>query len=113
MRKILILGVLVQLTACMSFSDRSFRFTRNSIVEQVPEISLEKEFALSVGNGLLGFLNVVTLDEANISDLNHVQVAVYNVAAGGKKTDSKGLDFAETLRSRGRKSALVNYSKSA
>ena len=85
MRKILILVVLMQLTACMSFSDKSFRSTRNSIVEQVPEISLEKEFALSIGNGLLGFLNVVTLDEANISDLDHLQVAVYNVVTGGKK----------------------------
>ncbi|MBT7225540.1 MAG: DUF4252 domain-containing protein [Gammaproteobacteria bacterium] len=101
MRKILILVVLMQLTACMSFSDKSFRSTRNSIVEQVPEISLEKEFALSIGNGLLGFLNVVTLDEANISDLDHLQVAVYNVATGGKKIDFKDLDFAETLRSHG------------
>ena len=93
--------LIAQLTACMSFSDRSFRATRDSLAEQVPEISLKKEFALSIGNGLLGFLNVVTLDEADISDLDHVQVAVYSVDSGGQPVDFSGVDFSETLRSRG------------
>ena len=58
MKKILLVIVLTQLAACMSFSDRSFRSARNSIQEQVPDISLEKEFAISLGNSMLGFLDV-------------------------------------------------------
>ena len=101
MKALLSILVLVKLTACMSFSDRSFRPTRDSIAEQLPEITLKKEFALSIGNGMLGLLNVVTLDEADISDLDHVQVAVYNVESGGQTVDFGAVDFSETLRSRG------------
>ncbi len=102
MKKILLLIMLSQLAACMSFSDRSFRSTRNSIEEQVPNISLEKEFAISVGNSMLSFLDVLTLNEANISELDHVQVAVYNVESGGQKIDFNDIDFSATLRSRGK-----------
>jgi len=102
MKKILLLIMLTQLAACMSFSDRPFRSTRNSIEEQVPNISLEKEFSISLGNSMLSFLDVLTLNEANISELDHVQVAVYNVESGGQKIDFNGIDFSETLRSRGK-----------
>jgi hypothetical protein len=62
----------------------------------VPDISLEKEFAISLGNSMLGFLDVLTLNEADISELDHVQVAIYNVELGGQE-----IDFSDTLRSRG------------
>ena len=52
-----------QLAACMSFSDKPFRSTRNSIEQQVPNIRLEKEFAISLGNSMLSFLDVVNLIE--------------------------------------------------
>jgi len=96
MKRILLVIMLTQLAACMSFSDRSFRSARNSIEEQVPDISLEKEFAISLGNSMLGFLDVLTLNEADISELDHVQVAIYNVELGGQE-----IDFSDTLRSRG------------
>ncbi len=101
MKKPVLLLLLVQLTACMSFNDKAFRSTRESIAEQIPNITLEKEFAVSLGGGLFNFLNIVTLDAADISDLEHVQVAVYNVDGGGRKINFKDLNFAETLRSRG------------
>ncbi len=101
MKTLLTLMLVAQLVACMSFSDRSFRSARNSLIEQSGDITLEKEFAISIGNGLLGLLNVVTLDESNLSDLDHVQVAVYNVDAGGQQLDFNTIDFSETLRSRG------------
>jgi hypothetical protein len=85
----------------MSFSDRSFRATRNSIEQQVPDIRLEKEFALSIGNSMLSFLDVLTLNEADISELDHVQIAVYNVESGGQDIDFNEIDFSDTLRSRG------------
>ena len=101
MRIILLVVALTQLGACMSFSDRPFRSTRNSIEQQVPEISLKKEFAISIGNSMLNFLDVVSLNEADISELDHVQVAVYNVESGGQRIDFNDIDFSQTLRSRG------------
>ncbi len=103
MKKLILSLLLLQLTACMSFNDRSFRSTRNSIVEQMPEITLKKEFAVSLGGGLLNFLNIITLDEANISDLDHVQVAVYNVDSGGMEIDFDDLNFAATLHQRNKR----------
>ncbi|PCI76660.1 MAG: hypothetical protein COB20_10050 [SAR86 cluster bacterium] len=102
MKKILLIILLTQLTACMSFSDRPFRSARNSIEEQVPNIRLDKEFAISIGNSMLTFLDVVSLNEADISELDHVQVAVYNVESGGQKIDFNEIDFSDTLRSRGK-----------
>lgn len=86
----------------MSFSDRPFRSARNSIEAQVPNIKLEKEFAISVGNSMLNFLDVISLNEADISELDHVQVAVYNVESGGEEIDFNEIDFSDTLRSRGK-----------
>ena len=102
MKKILLIIVFTQLAACMSFSDKPFRSTRNSIEEQVPDISLEKEFAISLGNSMLSFLDVVSLNEADISELDHVQVAVYNVESGGREIDFNEIDFSDTLRARGK-----------
>lgn len=102
MRIILLVIALTQLGACMSFSDRPFRSTRNSIEQQVPEISLEKEFAISIGNSMLNFLDVVSLNEADISELDHVQVAVYNVESAGQDIDFDNINFSDTLRSRGK-----------
>ena len=53
MKKLLILLGLVGLSSCMSFSDRSMRPVRDSIARQLPEIRLEKEFAVSLGSGML------------------------------------------------------------
>lgn len=101
MKKILLVILLTQLAACMSFSDKPFRSSRNSIERQVPDIKLEKEFALSLGNSMLNFLDVVSLNEADISELDHVQVAVYNVESAGQEIDFNDIDFSDTLRSRG------------
>ncbi len=102
MKRILLVIILTQLAACMSFSDRPFRSSRNSIEEQVPNIRLEKEFALSIGNSMLNFLDVISLNEADISKLDHVQVAVYNVESSGQEIDFNEIDFSDTLRSRGK-----------
>jgi len=36
---------------------------------------------------------VVSLNEAEISELDHVQVAVYNVESGGQEIDFNEIDF--------------------
>jgi hypothetical protein len=45
--------MLTQLAAGMSFSDSPFRSTRDAIEQKVPNIFLEKEFAISLGNSML------------------------------------------------------------
>ncbi len=102
MKNILLLILLTQFAACMSFSDRPFRSARNSIEAQVPDIKLEKEFALSFGNGLLGLIDVVSVNETDFSELDRVQVAVYKVESGAQQVDFDEIDFSDTLRSRGK-----------
>jgi len=94
MKKLLLLGLSL-LTACMSFSDESLRPVRDSITQQLPEITLEKEFAVSIGGGLFNFLDVITLNEADLSELDHVQVAVYRVGSTRGVFDFNEQDFNE------------------
>ena len=97
MKNILLIILLSLFTACMSFSDRSMRPVRDAIAEQVPEIRLEKEFAVSIGSGMFNLLNVITVDEANLSDMDSVQVAVYNVLPGDGSINFDSVDFEQTL----------------
>ncbi len=102
MKNFLLVIMLAQLAACMPISGKPFSSARNSIEQQVPNIRLEKEFAISLGNCKLSFLDVVNLNEADISELDDVQVAIYNVESGGQEIDFNKIDFPDTLRSRGK-----------
>jgi hypothetical protein len=93
MKNFLLVIMLTQLAACMPISDKPSRSARNSIEQQVPNIRLEKEFAISLGNSMLSFLDVVNLIEADISELDYVQVAIYNVESGGEEIDFNRIDF--------------------
>ena len=91
---LLCLGVL---SSCMSFSDKSLRPVRNSITQQMPEIHLEKEFAVSMGGGIFNLLDVITLNEADVSEMEHVDVAVYKVDPGRGDIDFSRLNFEQTV----------------
>ena len=97
MKNSLLIVLLSLFTACMSFSDRSMRPVRDAIAEQMPDIRLETEFAVSVGSGIFNFLDIITVDEANISEMDSVQVAVYNVLPGDGSIDFNSVDFEQTL----------------
>ena len=97
MNRLLVFLCLGAMTSCMSFSDRPLRGVRNSITQQMPEIRLEKEFAVSMGGGIFDFLHVITLNEADISEMEHVQVAVYKVDPGGGEIDFSTLNFEQTV----------------
>ncbi|MEX0962433.1 MAG: DUF4252 domain-containing protein [Pseudohongiellaceae bacterium] len=97
MKKLISVVIMAQLTACMSFSDKSFRHARHSLAQQLPDIRLEKEFALSVGNGFLGLLSFVTEGDAAIVGLDHIQVAVYNVKSNGQHIDFNDVNFSAAL----------------
>ena len=95
---VLLLGIAV--SSCMSFSDRSMRPVRNSISEQMPEIRLEKEMAIAVGGGMFDFLDIVTFNEADLSEVDHLQVAVYEVYPRGSDANFSDDVFQASLQAK-------------
>ena len=97
MKNLLGLLTFITLTSCMSFSDRPLRPIRDAITAQLPEIHLEKEFAISIGSGVFNFLDIITLNEADLSELDTVHVAIYEVSSTGRGFDFPKLDLEQTL----------------
>lgn len=81
----------------MSFSDKPLRGVRNSITQQLPEIRLEKAFALSMGGGIFDFIDAITFNVADVSEMDHVQVAVYRVDSGRGDIDFSRLNFEQAV----------------
>lgn len=100
MEKIVIAMLGLMVTSCMSFNDKGMRPIVQSIQSQMPQIHLEKEFAIVMGGSLFTLFDVVTLNSADMSDLDHVEVAVYNVSNEGSLLDFDDLNFAATLAAR-------------
>lgn len=88
---------LLALASCMSFSDKPLRGVRDSISRQLPEISLKKEFALAIGPGMFNLVDSISLNNSELSEMDHVQVAVYNVHSSGGPVDFSTLNFEDTL----------------
>ncbi len=99
-RTLTLLVSLVVLSSCMSFSDRAMRPVRNSISAQLPEIRLEKEMAVAVGGGMFDFLDIITVNEADLSEVDHLQVAVYQVYPRGGNNRFSDDVFQESLRAK-------------
>jgi len=98
MHKVIVLTVLSSLLAnCMSFSDRAMRPVRNSITSQMPEIRPEKEMAVAVGGGVFNFLDVINSDDVELSTVDHLQVAVYQVYPRGGEVNFSDEMFQESL----------------
>ncbi len=95
---IVIIGFIA--AGCMSFSDRSMRPVHNSISQQMPEIRLEKEIAVALGGGMFDFLDIITMNEADLSEVDHLQVAVYQVYPRGAETSFTDDIFHESLMAR-------------
>lgn len=87
----------MSLVGCMSFSDKPMRPVRDSILRQNPEITLEKEMAITMGNGLFHLLDVITLNDADLSEIDSVQVAVYRVYGLNNKVRLDSETFANSL----------------
>ena len=79
-RIIVLMAAALMLANCMSFSDRPMRPVRNAITEQMPDIRLEKEMAVAIGGGMFDFLDVINVDDdVDLSEVDHLQVAIYQV----------------------------------
>ncbi len=100
MKNLLSIVVLLLFAGCMSFSDRAMRPVANSIREQLPEIQLEKEFALSVGDGMFNVIDLATPNAGDLTDMNHVHVAVYKVFSSDQAVDFSALNLEQTLMTR-------------
>jgi hypothetical protein len=79
MKNLVIALSMFMLAGCMSFSDRPMRPIRNAILEQNPEITLEKEIAINIGAGMFNFLGAIDFDDSSLSEIDSVQMAVYKV----------------------------------
>ncbi|NKB32306.1 MAG: DUF4252 domain-containing protein [Pseudomonadales bacterium] len=97
MKTLLICSSLILLTGCMSFTDRSFRPVRDSLTAQMPELILKKEVGIAMGGGMFDFLDVITFNEADLSEIDHLQVAVYTIHPRGGNVDFSDDVFLESL----------------
>lgn len=99
MKTLIMIMTAAVLSSCMSFSDRPMRPMRNAILAQNPELTLEKEMAVNVGRSLFSLLDAFADDEADLSNLDNVNIAIYKVH--GVQATKNGLSkqsFAEALR---------------
>ena len=99
-KSLVTVGVLLMLSACMSFSDRAFRPVRDSLTATMPDITLEKEIGIAMGGGLFDFLDVVTFNEADLSEIDHLRVAVYTIQPRGGNIDFSDATFEASLRAK-------------
>lgn len=97
MKTLLLCSSLILITGCMSFTDRPFRSVRDSITTQMPDIRLEKEIGIAMGGGMFDFLDIVTLNEADLSEIDHLQVAVYSIHPRGEVVEFSDDIFLESL----------------
>ncbi len=93
----LIVLPMLLMTSCMSFSDRPMRPVRNALLEQMPQITLEKEVAINLGGGLFNVLDAVTFNDANLSEIDNVVVVVYSAKGDLEAVDFNGLSFKVAL----------------
>ncbi|MFK7865044.1 MAG: DUF4252 domain-containing protein [Pseudohongiellaceae bacterium] len=93
MKALMIMMAAAALSSCMSFSDRPLRPMKNAILAQNPELILEKEVAINVGKGLFSVLDAFAVGDSDFSELDNVNVAIYNVSAAGAG-DKKGSSFS-------------------
>lgn len=91
----------LSLAACVSFNDDHFDSVEGSLRGQMPDISLKKEMAIGLGSGLFDLLEIVDSSEADISEVSHVRVAVYQVTPRRGHTEFSDAVFDQALRSQG------------
>jgi hypothetical protein len=97
-RSLLATVLLVSGTGCLSFSDRGFRPVTREISRQAPQMELRKEFAVSIGAGIINTLDLLAVgSEFDFSEVDKVQVAVYEIP---HEVEFPEFDVAESLGAR-------------
>lgn len=98
MNKLFLLLPITCLLSCMSINDTSMATVQTDLSRQMPQITLQKEFALNIGGGLLSLIDIVAPNDTELSQLDGVKVAVYGVSGDFLPTDLDGITFASTLK---------------
>lgn len=80
MKKLSVLLCCLSLSACVSFNDDHFDSVEDSLRGQMPDISLEKEMAIGLGSGLFNLVELIDDSDVDLSRINHVKVAIYQVS---------------------------------
>ena len=97
-RSLLAALLLASGTGCLSFSDRGFMPVTREISRQAPQLELRKEFALSIGAGLINTIDLLAVgSEFDFSDVDKVQLAVYEIPY---EVEFPELDVAVSLGAR-------------
>jgi hypothetical protein len=90
--------MLIFTTGCVSFSDRSFRPVKRDIAAQLPELTLKKEFAMSMGSAMFNTIDFITIgSDFDFSSIDKVQIAVYEMK---NTSDLRSLDVERSLMAR-------------
>jgi hypothetical protein len=97
MNKFLLLLPLSGLLSCMTTTGPSTYAVEQDLIQQMPEIRLQKEIALNFGGGLLRLIKLVTLNDAMLDNLDNLNIAIYNVHRDNHIPDFDGISFASTL----------------
>ncbi len=101
MKALIALLFCLPLAACISFNDDHFDPLESALSAQMPEITLQKEMAIGLGSGLFDLVDLLDDSAADLSKINHVRVAVYEVlprAGGYRFSDAV---FSQSLLSQG------------
>ncbi|PCH62028.1 MAG: hypothetical protein COC19_03480 [SAR86 cluster bacterium] len=84
------------LSACFSFSDKTFEPVHAALERQMPELSLKKTMALSLGSTIFNLIDLVSFnDDFDFSKIDAVQIAVYEVVRSADMTD---LNLEQSMR---------------
>ena len=97
MKTLFFCSSLIVLSSCLSFTDRPFRSVRDSLSQQMPEIRLEKEVGIALGGGMFDFLDIITFNDTDLSEIDHLQVAVYSIHPRAGFVDFTDAIFEESL----------------
>lgn len=101
MRHTLTLAMILLTTGCMSFNDDHFDGVEASLRAQMPDIHLEKEMAIGFGSGIFDLVDLADTSPANLSEIDHLRIAVYQVTAlRGQKVFADAV-FDRALREQG------------
>ena len=92
---------LLLFSGCMSFNDDYFDPVTDSMRAQMPDIILERELAMGFGSSFFNFVDLASLGGTDVSDMDKLRIAVYNVVPHQGYVDFPDAVFNSALRSQG------------
>lgn len=101
MRLLPFIFALLLFSGCMSFNDDYFDPVTGAMRAQMPEITLEREMAMNFGSGFFNFVDLASLGEVDIPDMENLRIAIYRVEPQAGYPDFPDSVFKQALDSQG------------